>query len=249
VETRFKAKFGHGFVPAGTDLRKETDTDHLGVTPQKQKGLFAVGLCVRVGRITAKQLHELARLSEVYGTGEVRITPQQNMILVNVPEQKLKALLEEPLLTQLSPEPTPLFKRLVSCVGIDYCNLALIETKGISVQVVQELEKRLGKEALQGIRMHWSGCAASCGNHYTADIGLQGIKANVDGKIVDAVHIFVGGRVGKDAREGEKIMELVPVSILPDVLELIIRNMQLLKKVRRDVAAEQRVVMIPATAY
>ncbi len=246
LESRWQEKFGCKLAGAGTDRRGEAESDHLGVTPQKQLGLFAVGLCVPVGRVSAKQLHELARLSEAYGNSEVRITPQQNMIIVNVPKNKLDALLEEPLLAQLSTNPGALFRGLVSCVGIDYCNLALIETKGISVKVTQELEKRLGRDTLQNIKMRWSGCAAACGNHHTADIGLQGIKANINGKIVDAVHIFVGGRTGKNARAGEKIMELVPCAILPDVLELIIRNMNLLKTVRRDVEAEQRVVMVPA---
>lgn len=245
LESRWTKKFGKKLLSQGKDQRRSNETDHLGVSPQKQGGLFSVGLCVPVGRVNAKQLHELARLSEVYGNSEVRITPQQNVILVNVPREKLNDLLDEPLLSQLSPNPTPLFRGLVSCVGIDYCNLALIETKGISMQVVQELEKRMGKEALENIKMRWSGCPAGCGNHHTADIGLQGIKANLEGQIVDAVHIFVGGKTGKDSRPAEKIMELVPCNILPDVLEVIIRNMNLLKKVRRDVQAEERVLMVP----
>lgn len=246
LELRWTAKGGGPLAGAGRDLRLQTETDHLGVAPQKQRGLFSVGLCVPVGRVSARQMAELARLSEVYGSGEVRITPQQNFILINVPQEKLNSLLEEPLLSQLEPDPPPAFKGMVSCVGTDYCGLALIETKGISVQVAQELNRRLGPEPLRGITMRWSGCAAGCGNHHTADIGLQGIKANIDGKIMDAVHIFVGGRTGKDARPAEKIMELVPVAMLPDVLELIVRNMNLLKKVRRDTDAEKRVVMVPA---
>jgi len=246
LETRWQSLYGSKFLSAGEDLRKETETDHLEISPQKQSGLYAVGLSIPVGRLSSKQIYEIARLAKIYGSSEVRITPQQNMILVNVPESKLKSLQEEPLLTQLSPNPTPFFRGLVSCVGIDYCNLALIESKGMAAKVAQELEKRLGKEQTEKIRMYWSGCAAGCGNHHTADIGFQGIKANIDGKIVDAVHIFVGGKVGKEARAAEKIMELVPCDILPDVLEPIIKNMALLKKVRRDIEAEQRVVMIPA---
>ncbi len=248
LETGWIAQYGGKLLSAGDDLRKEIESDHLGVAPQRQSGLYSVGLLIPVGRISAKELHELARLSEVYGSSQIRITPQQNMVLVNVRQEKLKALLEEPLLAKFSPNPTPLFRGLVSCVGVDYCNLALIETKGISIKVTEELEKRLGKEQVQNIRMRWSGCAAGCGNHLTSDIGFQGIKANIDGKIVDAVHIFVGGKTGKDARAAEKIMELVPCAILPDVLELVIRNMSLLKTVRRDVEAERRVVMVPAEA-
>lgn len=246
LEKIFFEKHGKKLLTQGKDLREEKETDHLGITEQRGVDYYSVGLCVPVGRIFSKQLKELARLSEVYGSSEIRITPQQNMILVNVPKNKLNALLEEPLLAQLSPDPSSAMKGLVSCVGIDYCNLALIETKGISLKVTKELEKRMGKEALNQIKMRWSGCAAGCGNHHTADIGFQGIKANIGGKIVDAVHIFVGGKTGKDARPAEKIMELVPCDLLPDVLELIIKNLNLLKNVRRDIAAEARVVMVPA---
>lgn len=248
LETRWMKKYGNPFSTEGKDLRFETVSDHLGIQPQKQQGLYSVGLCVPVGRVTAKDLHELARLSEVYGAREVRLTTQQNAILVNIPEEKLNGLLNEPLLSKFTPDPSPLFRRLVSCVGIDYCNLALIETKGISVNVTRELEKKLGKDACKKISMRWSGCHAGCGNHLTADIGLQGVKGNVDGKIVDAVQIYVGGKSGKDARAAEKIMELVPCDILPDVLELVMKNMNLLTKIRRDIKAEQRVLMVPVEA-
>jgi len=245
LHSRWKAKYGGSLSRAEADQRSDDGTNHLGIHPQRQPGLYFAGLSIPVGRVTAKQMLELARLAEFYGSGEIRFTPQQNVILTYIPREKIEALKEEPLLSQLSPAPGPLTLGLVSCVGIDYCNLALIETKGIAVQVVAELEKRLGKENISSLRMHWSGCEAACANHHTADIGLQGIKANIDDRIVDAVHIFVGGKTGKNARSGEKIMELVPVTMLPDVLELIIRNMALLKKVRRNTEAEKRVVMVP----
>ncbi|MBI1979222.1 MAG: ferredoxin--nitrite reductase, partial [Elusimicrobia bacterium] len=134
LDARWFSKTGEHMRPAGQDLRRETETDHLGVTPQKQPGLYAVGLKIPVGRITAKQMQELARLSESYGSGELRITPQQNMVLINIPKEKLNGLMEEPLLTHLTPEPTPLSRKMVSCVGTDYCNIALIETKGIALK-------------------------------------------------------------------------------------------------------------------
>lgn len=249
LEKRWQMSSGEPFLTQGEDQRiLGSENDHLGVQPQKRSCFFSVGLCVPVGRVTFKQIRELARLSETYGTREVRLTQQQNAVLVNVPEEKLNALLTEPLLSHLSPNPSFLFRGLVSCTGIDYCNLAVIETKGISMQVTEELEKRLGKEFMEKISIRWSGCPAGCGNHHSADIGLQGIKANVEGNVVDAVHIFVGGKTGKDARPGEKIMELVPVDMLPDVLELVIKNLNVLRKVRRDLEAEKRVIMVPVEA-
>ncbi|OGC04377.1 hypothetical protein A3H38_06920 [candidate division WOR-1 bacterium RIFCSPLOWO2_02_FULL_46_20] len=244
LESRWFARYGKRLLVAGEDKRQEKETDHLGVSPQQQTGQFAVGLYIPVGRMQAMQLHRLAALSETYGSGEVRFTEQQNVIIVNVAEAKLETLLREPLLAELPSFPSPLFRGLVSCVGIDYCNLAVIETKKISIEITNELDKRLVKEA-KDVSMRWSGCPAGCGNHFTADIGLQGTKASVADKIVPAAHIFLGGKVGKDARAGQLILEAVPVAMLPDVLETIIRHRGLLEKVRRDVEARRRVIMLP----
>lgn len=248
LEARWLHAGNAPFSTEGKDMRREYASDHLGVHAQKTAGLYSVGLCVPVGRVTGKELHELARLSEVYGTGDVRLTTQQNAILINIPEKQLNALLQEPLLSTFTSEPSPLFRGLVSCVGIDYCNLALIETKGIAASVTAKLEKQLKENVPADFSMRWSGCHAGCGNHLSADIGFQGVKGNVDGKTIDAVQIYVGGKTGKDARSAEKIMELVPCDMLPDVLEIIMKNMSVLKKVRRDLKAEQRVLMVPVEA-
>ena len=93
--------------------------------------------------------------------------------------------------------------------------------------------------------MNWSGCPAGCGNHQAADIGFQGAKARVGDEIVDAVSIFVGGRTGADARPGEKIMNLVPVDMLDDILPVVIKNLETLKKIERAQTAEDRVLMVP----
>lgn len=241
-----EARFGKTLSPAGRDVRLGRHTDHMGTTPQKD-GRFAVGQCVPVGRVNHKHLREWARLAETYGTGELRLTTAQNVILPNVPQAKLAALLEEPLLQEFSPNPHPVKRGLVSCVGTDYCNLALIETKGIAKDLADKLASLLPPD-MPPITMFWSGCAAACGNHQAADIGFQGIKANIEGKIVDAVHIFVGGRTGPDARPAEKIMELVPVDLLPEILPTLIKNLPTLKKIRRDRDAEKRVIMVPAEA-
>src|SRR5205823_5867122 len=125
------------------------------------------------------------RLAETYGTGEIRLTTAQNVILPNIPQGKIAALLEEPLLQEFQPDPHPVKRGLVSCIGTDYCNLALIETKGIAKELAETLARTLppdlpaGQAGLPPVTMYWSGCAAGCGNHQAADIGFQGIKANI----------------------------------------------------------------------
>ena len=127
--------------------------------------------------------------------------------------------MEEPLLQELSFDPSPIMRGLVSCVGSDYCHFALIETKGWAIKVARELEERTRGHKIAPLTIHWSGCPAGCGNHLVADIGLLGKKAKVDGQVVDAVDVFVGGRSGPDAKHAVKIMEDVPCDKLASVLE------------------------------
>ncbi len=237
-------RWGRPLDRAGEDVRHANHTDHLGVQRQKQPGLFAVGLGVPTGRLTADKMHGLARLAEEYGTGHVRLTNAKNAILVNVPEARLTALLAEPLLQELSPQPSPFHRGLVTCTGVDYCNLALIETKATGIALADALAKKF--PGSPSLTMHWSGCPAGCGNHQAADVGFQGAKARVNGQVVDAVSIFVGGRTGADAKPGEKIMELIPVDMLEEVIPVVLKHLEVLKKVTRDVEAESRVLMVPA---
>lgn len=237
-------RWGRPLARAGRDVRTHRHNDHLGAQIQKN-GRYSVGQAVAVGRVNAKHLTEWARLAETYGNGDIRLTTGQNVILPHVPREKLDALLEEPLVTEFPARPHPVTRGLVSCVGTDYCNLALIETKGLAKGLAARLERALPDHEAP-VTMNWSGCPAACGNHQAADIGFQGIKANVDGKVVDAVHVFVGGRTGPDARPAQKIMELVPVSMLDEIVPALIRNLSTLKNIRRDEDAEQRVLMVPA---
>ena len=221
-EARFRkeveARVGRALTPAGTDARKPSVNDHGGIYRQKQPGLSYVGLKVPVGRITAEDLKGIVALAEQYGTGELRIAPNQTLIIRNVADRRLGDLTEESLVKQFAYNPSPIHKGLVSCVGIDYCNLAVIETKGRALETARALEAKLGP-GIKPITMHWSGCPAGCGNHTVADIGLLGKKAKVDGQVVDAVDVYVGGRSGPNPKLAVKILEDVPCDKLPSVLE------------------------------
>jgi NAD(P)H-dependent nitrite reductase large subunit len=213
-------RIGRPLAAAGKDARGAKHADHLGVVKQKGAGLNAVGLAVPVGRITTAQLFELARVAETYGSGDIRMTMGQNVIVPNVPDAVLPALGREPLLRELSHEPHAAFRGLVSCTGIDYCHFALIETKELAMKTAQHLERQL--PGCKPFTTHWSGCPAGCGNHALADIGLLGKNIRVDGRLVDAVDVFVGGKTGPNARPGTKILEDVPCEDLPEVLERVI---------------------------
>ena len=206
---------------AGRDARGATHSDHIGVFRQREPGLNYVGLKIPVGRVTANQLDALARLADRYGRGELRFMASQDVLLPHVPDTMLGDLTQEPLLKELPYNPSEIRRGLVSCTGTDFCNLALIDTKTRATALAKQFEKDIGKT--RPISVRWSGCPASCGNHHTADIGLQGCKVKVDGKIVDGVHVFVGGRGGNDPRAAMRIMEDVPCDELPEVLERLVR--------------------------
>ena len=216
-----EARLGRPLPPAGRDARGPSATDHVGVFRQRQPGLNYVGLKTPVGRITGAQLLELARLAEAYGRGELRVTPLQNVLLPHVPDTRLGDLTAEPLLRELPYNPSEVQRGLVACTGTDFCNLALIDTKTRAMALARALESKIDRA--RPISVRWSGCPASCGNHHTADVGLQGCKVKVDGKIVDGVHVFVGGRGGADPRAGMRIMEDVPADALPEVLDRLVR--------------------------
>jgi ferredoxin-nitrite reductase len=222
---RFRAEvervLGRSLSPAGLDARSQRSSDHVGIFRQKEGGLNYVGLAVPVGRLSSRQLLDVCHLAERYGTGEIRLTPGQNLIIPHVLDRKIGDLTAEPLLQVLRYDPSEIMRGLVSCTGIEFCNLAVIETKQRALDTAHELEQKLG--AVRPLTMAWSGCPAGCGNHHVADIGLLGSKARVDGKLVDAVAIFVGGKSGQGARLAERIMEDVPCDRLSTVLEQLVR--------------------------
>jgi ferredoxin-nitrite reductase len=232
----------------GRDMRSSHHADHLGLTSQKQAGLVAVGLCVPVGRVNPEQLDELARLAEVYGNGAIRLTTGQNAIIPNVPADRVTKLFNEPLLKQFSPRPSPFMRGLVACVGTDYCNLALIETKSRAVALSQALHEKMGA-GVNPLTIHWSGCPAGCGNHEVADIGLRGFKTKIDGKLVDAVAVYAGGRTGPHAIAGQEILASVPCDeSFADVIANIIQSSRAEYEYTQQASANDPLFTAAATA-
>ncbi|MFM7393860.1 MAG: ferredoxin--nitrite reductase [Cyanobium sp.] len=201
----------------GSHLVNRPPRSGLGVHPQRQAGLHWVGLHVPMGRLEAASLAELAAVARRHGTGELRLTEAQNVLIPHVPGERLESLLAEPLLGHFRPEPGPLQAEAVSCTGNRYCSFALIPTKTTAQAVVEELERRL--ELPHAVRSHWTGCPNACGQPYMGEIGLMGAKARHDGEMVEAVKIFLGGSLGSEPRLAELHHKGVPLSELTDVLE------------------------------
>jgi len=224
-EARFRAeleaRMGRPLCRGGVNARKPSVKDHVGIYRQKQAGLNYAGLKVPVGRIRAPDLLEVAALAERYGNGALRLSPAQTIIIPNISDRRIGDLVEEPFLKRFAYNPSPIMNGVVSCVGNDYCNLAVIETKTRAMATAKALDAKLGG-TLKPITMHWSGCPAGCGNHLVADIGLLGKKAKVGGRVVDAVDVYVGGRSGPDPKAAVKLLEDVPCDSLASVLEGIV---------------------------
>jgi ferredoxin-nitrite reductase len=219
--------------PAGRELTTAFRGDHVGVHPQKQAGLFYVGCSVPVGRMHGLELVELARLAETYGDGGVRIGTDQNFIVSGVAEDRLDDLLAEPLMETYSPFPGPFERGVVACTGSEFCRFAVVETKERAVKWARGLDARLAEERGDAehrdagvIRMHFSGCSASCAQPQIADIGFRGDIAHVDEHIEEAVDIGLGGSLGPDAAFIDWLAGAVPVDRVPDALLRIVRRYQ-----------------------
>lgn len=194
--------------------------DHLGLQRQKQPGLNYVGLHVPVGRLYASDFYELARLAEVYGQSEVRLTVEQNLIIPHVPDAVVPNLLQEPLLQKFRPSPPPLERHLVSCTGAQFCSFALIETKNRALALARWLDQQLVLP--RPVRIHWTGCPNSCGQPQVADIGLMGTKTRRNGETIDAVDLYMGGKVGRGAKLGTCVRKAIPCDELPELLRQLL---------------------------
>lgn len=221
IRAELETRLGRSLERAGRDARHAYHADHLGVEPQQERGLYSVGLAVPVGRLRADFALGLADLAATYGSGEIRLTPGQNVMLTNVPNTHLPSLLAEPLLRELRADPAPSIRGTVSCIGVGLCDLALTDTKGDALRVARRLEQTipLGRS----IAVNWSGCPAACGSHHVADIGLQGGKARVGDTIVEVYQVYVGGRQGPLARAALPVLSAIPATEIDGIVERLVQ--------------------------
>src|SRR5690349_10607159 len=195
--------------------------DHVGIHAQKQPGLSYVGAVVLRGRITADQMQSAADLAERYAGGELRATNMQNLLVVNVPTINADSLGNELDAIGLRVGGSSFARGTVACSGTEFCKLAITETKSFSRWLVDELDERLpGFD--QHLKLHVTGCPNSCGQHWIADIGIEGKKLKVNDQLLDAYYFCVGGALGLHQATARPTGYRCLATEVPDAIERLL---------------------------
>jgi sulfite reductase (ferredoxin) len=195
--------------------------DHLGVHRQRD-GRYYVGVAPHTGRSSGTQLWQVADLAEAFGSGRVRTTIEQKLLILDVPERAVAELVSELQAIDLQATPSVFRRGTMACTGIEFCKLAIVETKGRARDLYTELDRRLpGFDTPVSINVN--GCPNSCARFQIADIGLKG--SIVDGQ--EGFQVHLGGSLGTDPGFGRKLRGLkVTADQLADYVERLLRNYQ-----------------------
>ena len=221
---KLQGRLGFELAPAvPEEVPDDVYRDHVGVHRQKQPGYCYVGASVLRGRISATQLHAAADLAERYGRGELRTTNMQNLLIVNVPERNAAVLAGALQLTGLPTHGSPFRRGIIACSGTEFCKIAITETKSFGRWLAEELDERLpGFE--QHLKLHITGCPNSCGQHWIADLGLEGKKIKHNGRLIDAYYFCVGGAVGLHQSIARPVGYRCPAQEVPDSIERLLKR-------------------------
>jgi sulfite reductase (ferredoxin) len=175
------------------------------------------------GRLSGDQLMAAAELAERFGSGAVRLTVSQNLVIIDVPKAKTGELARELGRIGLHVDGSPFWRGAVACTGTEFCKLAITETKGFTRWLVDELEERL-PQFDQQLKLHVTGCPNGCGQHWIADIGLEGKKIKYEGKLTDAFYFCLGGAVGENAGVARPVGYRCPAPLVPEAIERLLRH-------------------------
>jgi sulfite reductase (ferredoxin) len=215
-------RIGFALEPAAPETPPEdVYRDHVGLHPQRQPGYVYAGLAVLRGRITPAQMREVADLADRFGTGELRTTNMQNLLILNVRREDAAALARGVETAGFRLDASPFWRGTIACTGSEFCKLSLTETKGFARWLVEDLERRLpGFD--QHLKLHVTGCPNSCGQHWIADLGIEGKKVKRDGALVDGYYFCVGGAVGRHQATARPIGYRVEATEVPAAVERLL---------------------------
>ena len=219
----------HHTLPDGPAPQPSAELgDHIGVHEQKD-GRFYIGAAPLVGRVSGTRLLELADLVEAHGSSRIRLTPHQKLLVLDIEQPQVEPLVEALNGIGLEARPSLFRRHTMACTGIEYCKLAIVETKGLAANTVAILEDRL-KDIIGQIdvpvTVNVNGCPNSCARIQVADIGLKGqLVADGQGNQVGGFQVHLGGTLGLDAGFGRKVRGLKTTEAeLPVYVERVVRN-------------------------
>ena len=213
-------------LPASVEPSEPVDPhrDHLGVHPQLEPGLYYLGGSTLRGRFTAEQMIGAADIADRFGSGALRCTNRQNIVVLDVPDRHVEEA-EASLADIGLPTQASTFRRgVISCTGMQFCKLAIVETKDRAAELIAHLERRVGDIA-GSLRINLNGCPNACAQYQIADIGLQGGIARMeDGSRVQGFILHIGGHLGEDAGFGRRVSsKALPADGIKYVVERIVR--------------------------
>lgn len=203
---------------------------HIGAYPQKNGALHYMGATVPVGQLTGRQLRRIAELAENYGSGEVRLTVWQNIVIPNVPAGFVKTLEKQLQRIGMDTAQSAVSGGFVACTGNKYCKYAATDTKGHAIELMKWLDKRIILD--QPINIHLTGCPHSCAQHYMGDIGLLGAAVKSHGETVEGYHVFLGGGFGGRQALGRQVFSNIPFNDLKPLLETMMKTYMAARKNR-----------------
>ncbi|WP_067186515.1 nitrite/sulfite reductase [Microtetraspora niveoalba] len=200
--------------------------DHVGVFPQKD-GNFYVGFAPKVGRVDGDTLHRIADIAERHGSRRVRTTVEQKMVVLDVAPDRVDSIVAELEAADLRVNPSTFRRQTMACTGIEYCKIAIVETKSTAAKLIDELEARLPGFA-EPLTINVNGCPNSCARIQVADIGLKGqLVVNDEGEQVEGFQVHLGGSIGVNPNFGRKVRGLkTTAEELPDYVERVVRNFE-----------------------
>ncbi|WP_167008746.1 nitrite/sulfite reductase [Mumia sp. ZJ430] len=200
-----------------------TPGDHVGVYPQLDGGYY-VGVAPKVGRLTGTILSQLADVVEAHGSNRVRTTAQQKLLVLDVAPDKVDSLVAALDEIGLEANPSPWRRNTMACTGIEFCKLAIVDTKNRADLLIEEMQHRI-PELDEPITINVNGCPNSCARIQTADIGLKGQLVLEDGKQVEGFQVHLGGALGLTPGFGRKLRaHKVTATGLPDYVEGLVRS-------------------------
>ncbi|MER7131167.1 nitrite/sulfite reductase [Streptosporangium saharense] len=222
LETEY---LGHALADGpGPELPRNGRRDHVGVFPQKD-GNFYVGFAPKVGRLDGDRLRLIADIAERHGSDRVHTTAEQKLVILDVAPDQVDGIVAELEANDLRVNPSTFRRQTMACTGIEFCKLAIVETKATGADLIDELERRL-PDFKQPLTINLNGCPNSCARVQVADIGLKGqLVVNDAGEQVEGFQIHLGGSLGVNAGFGRKVRGLkTTAEELPDYVERVVRN-------------------------